>query len=237
MKCGIVTPVGPGHEDAYQRCAISVDLAVKNSMGPFTSVVKIPVYDLEGKSGRSAARNLGIEKANELGCDWIFFLDADDLMFDDAFKNITHLVDHYDAIWGLICEAPHRNLDEVKLRPHQLISTTVISDILNVDPYLTLQMGHFIKTPLALEIKFDTDLNTGEDFKFYLACWSKYKCIKHNVILFVNVRGNHSTGPRSADGRQWRIEVEKQIRETRAVMASALNNRATVPEVGVPSVV
>ena len=217
MKCAIITPVGPGHEDSYQLCSTSIDIAVQNSPGPFSSIVKLPVFDLEGKLGRSTARNIGIDRAEEIGCDWIFFLDADDVMLESAFKNIVSLVGRYDAIWGLICEAPHGKLDQVKVRQNQLKSITLIEQILTTDPNLTLQMGHFIRTSIALNNKFDDSLNTGEDFKFYLAVWQKYRCIKGNFLLFVNVRGNHSVGPRSANGRQWRQSVEAQIKELSAL--------------------
>ena len=216
MKCAIVTPIGPGHEEAYRSCALSIDLAARHGLGPFTTIIKVPIYDLQGGSGRSAARNLGIETANGLGCDWIFFLDADDLMVADAFENVTTLVQNYDAIWGLICEAPHGSPHQLKLREHQSGSATSLDDVLNLDPFLTLQMGHFIKAPIALKIKFDVDLDAGEDFKFYLACWRHYKCIKGDFVLFLNLRGNHSTGPRSADGQQWRRAVDRQIIQCKA---------------------
>ena len=214
MKCGIVTPIGPGHEIAYQSCVISIEVAARNDAGPFEEIELFPVHDLEGKLGRSKARNLGVEAAHAAECDWIFFLDADDLMFEDAFKAVTEHVRNYDAIWGLICEAPHGRLEQVKIRENQLRRSTSIDDILKMDPFLTLQMGVFVKTAIALDNKFDEAMDTGEDFKFYLACWSKYQCIKDEYILFVNVRGNHSTGPRSANGAMWRMAVTRLIEET-----------------------
>jgi 2-polyprenyl-3-methyl-5-hydroxy-6-metoxy-1,4-benzoquinol methylase len=226
MKCAIITPVGPGHEDSYQLCSTSIDIAVQNSSGPFSSIVKIPIFDLEAKLGRSAARNLGIDKAAEEGCDWIFFLDADDVILDNAFENISSLVDKYDAIWGLICEAPHEKLDQVKVRPNQLKVITSLDQILMADPYLTLQMGHFIRTSIALNNKFDVSLDTGEDFKFYLSVWQKHKCVKGDFLLFVNVRGNHSVGPRSANGRQWRQSVEAQIKQLKAPVVAMLGPNA-----------
>jgi glycosyltransferase involved in cell wall biosynthesis len=220
MKCGVITPVGPGHADSYRFCASSIEIAAQNSTGPFEVIELIPVFDLEGKLGRSKARNIGIDLALESQCDWIFFIDADDVMFDEAFKAITDLAFKYDAIWGKICEAPHGQLANVKIRPGQLESTDNIDDILNVDPFLSLQMGMFIKTSIAAEIKFDEKMDTGEDFKFYLACWLKYKCIKANSVLFINLRGNHSTGPRSANGAMWRTAVTREISLCRLELAS-----------------
>jgi len=220
MKCGIVTPIGPGHEGAYQSAVVSIEIAIRRSQGPFDAVELFPVHDLKGELGRSKARNLGVEQAHAAGCDWVFFLDADDLMFDEAFISITDLVHTHDAIWGLICEAPHGRLDAVQLRPHQLPPTTSIHDLLNIDPFLSIQMGVFVRTAIALENPFDEAMDTGEDFKFYLACWTKYRCVKGKFILFVNVRGNHSTGPRSADGAMWRQAVTRQMQETRQSLVS-----------------
>ena len=215
MKCGIVTPIGPGHEGAYQSAVVSIEIAARKSQGPFDAIELFPVYDLKGELGRSKARNLGVERAHAAGCDWIFFLDADDLMFEEAFRSITDLVHAYDAIWGLICEAPHGRLDAVQLRPNQLPPTTSIYDLLKVDPFLSIQMGVFVRTAIALQNPFDEAMDTGEDFKFYLACWTQCRCVKGKFILFVNVRGNHSTGPRSANGLMWRESVTRQIQETR----------------------
>ena len=219
MKCGIITPIGPGHKDAYESCAISIEIAAQNNLGPFESIERIPVYDLEGKLGRSAARNIGIGLAEDMGCDWIFFLDADDLMAEDAFKNVVNLVHIYDAIWGLICEAPNGRLDLVKIRENQLTRATSITEILNTDPFLTLQMGFFVRTSTALQIKFDEVLDTGEDFKFYLSCWQKFRCVKEAFFLFVNVRGNHSIGPRAANGAMWRATVTQLINEVRDLVS------------------
>ena len=215
MKCGIVTPVGPGHEGAYQNAVISIEIAVRKGHGPFDAIELFPVYDLNGELGRSKARNLGVERAHAAGCNWVFFLDADDLLFDEAFKSVNDLVHGYDAIWGLICEAPHGRLDAVQLRPNQMPATTSIDDLLMCDPCQSIQMGAFVRTALALDIRFDESMDTGEDLKFYLACWTKYKCVKEKFFLFVKVQGNHSTGPRSAEDVVWREAVTRQIRETK----------------------
>ncbi|MGE5384973.1 MAG: glycosyltransferase [Betaproteobacteria bacterium] len=211
MKCAVITPVGPGHKEIYNRCAKSIDDAVQTGMGPFSAVEAIPVWDLQGKFGRSARRNTGMLQARKSGCDWLFFLDADDYMSPEAFIAVSEYINDYDAIWGNICEAPSNDLSNVKLREGQLQTATTIDDILNTDPYLTLQMGHFVRTSCALAVKFDETMNAGEDFKYYLRLWAQYKCIKAPVIFFVNCRGNHSTGPRSADGRAWGMAVLQEM--------------------------
>jgi hypothetical protein len=72
-------------------------------------------------------------------------------------------------------------------------------------------MGHFVKAEVANQMQFDENLNSGEDFKYYLAICENYKFIKTPAVFFINQRGNHSKGPKSADGREWRMNVEKEI--------------------------
>jgi FkbM family methyltransferase len=213
MKCAVITPVGPGHKDDYARCLDSVKAAWEYNRGKFDSLEILPMWDLEGKFGRSARRNSGIKQARKKRCEWLFFLDADDLMHRLAFQEAAKFVDMYDAIWGNICEAPYDNIGAMTLRQGQLPHTEKIDDILKFDPALTLQMGHFVRTDCADQIRFDTSMNTGEDFKYYLALWEKFRCAKVPAVFFLNRRGHHSTGPRSANGVQWRTAVENEIRE------------------------
>lgn len=224
MKCAVITPIGPGHKEIYSRCVQSINEAIQNSKGPFSAIEIISMWDLQGKFGRSARRNAGMLQARKTGCDWLFFLDADDYLSPDAFHNVSEYIESHDAIWGNICEAPSNDLDAVKLREGQLTTITSIEDILNTDPFFTLQMGHFVKTSCALDVKFDEKMNTGEDFKYYLQLWSKYKCIKAPVIFFVNCRGQHSQGQKSADGRAWRVAVTKEINAFKANLSTVQKN-------------
>jgi hypothetical protein len=211
MKIALITPVGPNHKEIYQECLKSINDAWNYSHGPFSNIEIIAMWDLEGKYGRSARRNAGINLAIKRKCEWLFFIDADDLMSQFAFNEITEYIEKYDAIWGGILEANINDKHSLKIRENQLIFTEDISDILNYDPYLTLQMGHFVKTSCLSEIRFDITMNTGEDFKYYLEIWSKYKCAKVEKIFFLNRRGCHSQGPKSANGKDWRDAVQKQI--------------------------
>ena len=41
-------------------------------------------------------------QAAEQNADWIFFLDADDIMAPSAFEYVSPYMETYDAIWGSI---------------------------------------------------------------------------------------------------------------------------------------
>jgi FkbM family methyltransferase len=214
MKIGIITPIGPGHKETYESCKKSINDAWIVSKGCFSNLELIPMLDLDGKYGRSQRRNDGIQIAENKNCDWIFFIDADDLMSPSAFYDVTPYIQNYDAIWGNICEMPFGDLAQIKLRENQLVNTENFSEILKVDPFLTLQMGHFVKTSIAKEIGFDESMNVGEDFKYYLQLCAKFKFIKCPCIFFINQRGNHSIGPASGNGKLWREVVQLEIQKT-----------------------
>lgn len=210
-SCAVVCPVGPGHEKSFEACNSAIKAAIAHGKGPFSRVEIIPVYDLDGQLGRSRARNIGIDRAAELNCGWIYFIDADDFMTPYAFEDLSPFVCSSDAVWGLICEAPAGNIKDMKLREGQMPPTRSFGDLLRYDPYLSIQMGHFVKTEVAQKVRFDENLNAGEDFKYYLEIWKSYKAVKSANVFFVNCRGNHSTGPRAATASEWRTNSEKFI--------------------------
>src|SRR3954466_12519651 len=86
LKCAVVTPVGPGHAERARECKSSIETAWRESQGPFSALEFSFVDDGAGKLGRSKARNEGTQRARQGGADWIFFLDADDLMSARAFS-------------------------------------------------------------------------------------------------------------------------------------------------------
>ena len=228
MKLGIITPIGPGHVESYQKCLESINFAWDKSKGNFSSLEIIMQPDLEGHYGRSNRRNCGIEEAIQKKCDWLFFLDADDLMSPDAFEKAAPFLDDYDAIFGAICEMPFGQPNQLRLRNPQLEETTNYLDLLLYDPFLTLQMGHFVRSDIANRIKFDEQLDVGEDFKYYLTLCEDNRFIKIKDILFINQRGNNSVGPRSGNGAQWREAVQsliiQKIQEKHIVATINLNN-------------
>ncbi|CAO3358598.1 FkbM family methyltransferase [Azospirillum melinis] len=218
-KCAVVIPVGPGHEAQYQQAINSVMAAAQTDPGPFTDFDCVVIDDTAGAKGRSAARNEGVREAASRGADWLFFLDADDLMTPQAFQQMAPHTDRTDAVWGLILESaePKPGSDAVtgRIRLPQLPRIETLADLLLHDPYLTLQMGHFIRTSVALATPFDETLDAGEDFDYYLRVWNSARCVKVSAPLFLNRRGLHSTGPRAGNGADWRASATQVLERGR----------------------
>jgi hypothetical protein len=210
-KCAIITPVGPGHQKLYDECLVSIQKTFSHNRGNFSEIIPIRVDDPKGKLGRSKARNIGIRKAADHNVEWIFFLDADDIMSTSAFEYVTPYLEEYDGIWGCIWTI-EQGETKAKERPLQLPFLYSIEDLLSYDPFVTLQLGHFVKTSAALSTLFDESLDTGEDFDYYLRVWEKYTCIKIPLPFFYNRRSLHSRGPRSAAGAEWSKQVEEIIK-------------------------
>lgn len=216
MRCAVITPVGPGHEKLFEQCSQSVKAAIQHSRGPFSEITIIAINDTSGAMGRSAARNEAVRRAKSADIEWLFFIDADDLCFINTFDLITEYVNQYDAIWGTIVEIlPNSN--QATLRIPQILTLSNIKELLLFDPYFTLQMGHFIRTEVAIKNPFNASMNTGEDFDYYLRVWSNQLCIKIKEPLFINRRGMHSGGPKAANGRDWRRAVEQKIIEYKKI--------------------
>lgn len=210
MKCVVITPVGPGHEALAEEAKASVQAASGKSRGPFAEIEHLVLDDTKGAYGRSRVRNAGVKEAAAKGADWLFFLDADDILSPLAFDAFGRYADGYDAVWGNIAELlpPY---DKPRLRSPQVRTVTSLEEVLLLPPYLTLQMGHFVRLAAAQATPFNETMDTGEDFDYYMRIWAKYRCIKGRDVFFVNRRGQHSQGPRSADGQQWGKAVRQVL--------------------------
>jgi glycosyltransferase involved in cell wall biosynthesis len=163
VKCAVIVPVGPGHEYLAEDSIESAQEAFAKDRGPFSELKVIRIDDTQGLLGRSAARNKGVAEAKSEGAEWIFFLDADDLMDPGAFGVLGGYHADHDAVWGLICELD-QDEESFTVRDGQLSSIERLEQVLVNDPTLTLQMGHFVRTNVAVATPFDVALNCGEDF-------------------------------------------------------------------------
>lgn len=201
VTVAVIIPVGPGHEEIVNECIQSV-INASRKRGKFKKPAVITVDDTEGKFGRSRARNMGVKRADT---DYVFFLDSDDLMHPKAFKYASGYLE-YDGIWGDIYSFSE---NETPIRRWGQVYPRNLNELKFYDPTLTIQMGHFVRREIALENPFDEEMNTAEDFDYYLRVWKKHDCIKINKPLFYNRRGVHSSGPRSATGRDWSKKVKE----------------------------
>lgn len=206
MNLDVIVPVGPGHEQLFNEATQSVKIACLTGTGPFTDVRIKGVNDTEGEMGRSAARNHAIKAST---ADWLFFLDADDLMYPYAMESVKDYVKSYDAIWGRIAELHNGCI----LERYQMPVIERYDQILEVDPFYTLQMGFFVRREVMP--LFDDSLNTGEDWKVYLKLWEHHRCIKQAHTLMINRRGFHSQGPKAATGAEWSKAVHQMIDDER----------------------
>ena len=214
MKCAVITPVGPGHKELAKEALGSVTQASIASQGPFSVVSHILVDDTKGELGRSEARNWAVKQAHRVGFEWVFFLDADDLMLPSAFESVKDYME-LDAIWGTIFDV---SPGEDRALPRDQVSVHSLKDLLDNDPYQTLQMGHFVRSEIALDNPFDITMDAGEDFDCYVRLWKNHKCDKIDDVLFVNRRGLHSEGPRSAHGGIWRRNVQRIIANNKRII-------------------
>lgn len=205
MICTVITPVGPGHQVVFDdSCAPSVDQARAWNLGPFSEVRHLAMDDTEGQFGRSARRNEALRLAQEAGSEWVFFLDADDILTPNAFEAFGRVIEaepDLQAVWGLICTLS--NDGEPTLRDDQAERLDSRVDFLSVPPFAAVQIGGFVRTEVAARLGFDEAMDTGEDYKLYCQLWEQHRCAKRPEIFFVNRRGVHSTGPRAATGLAW----------------------------------
>ncbi len=223
LRVAVVTPVGPGHAALYAECRASVEAAWRSGHGPFAALSLIAVDDGEGRLGRSRARNIGIERALAEAADWLFFLDADDLMVEGAFDAMTSLVAGHDAVWGLILGLSP-GAARAHIRIPQIVGMDALDDLLLFDPFLTLQMGHFVRAPVAAALRFDESLDAGEDFDYYLRLWRTHRCAKVAREFFINRHARHSSGPRAASAEAWGTAVrgrQRAERERHALLADS----------------
>ena len=251
--CTVIMPIGPGHETVSQSALQSIVLASED-LGEFEMIHAITGDDTKGQVGRSAARNrmvngyedwMGVfsfstddDKSAAFKSEWLFFLDADDLMCspkthhlyngryaptcsESAFSVASKYLQDYDCIWGTIYEL-HQNGDVFKRNQVDRIAT--YKAFVKKPSFVTCQMGHFIRRDKFLEIGgFNEEMDVCEDVDLYLREWKSLRCIKQEKPLFLNRRGAHSWMVQQArqgmrkthTGRDWSIKAEEMLKEAR----------------------
>lgn len=185
MRCVVVIPVGPGHEVFALDAVASVWMAWGADRGRFTDMSVAVIGDTRGEMGRSAARNLGMDVSP---ADWHFLLDADDQMMPGAFGLVQP---DYPATFGAVC------LDGVIARENRPYVDRAA--LLEHGARGTLCMGFFVQGDLGL--RFDTSLDAGEDFDFYLRLPGFTK-VREPLVNIGNSKPSAS-GPRGRGGLGW----------------------------------
>ena len=213
LRCAAVTPVGPGHAEFARECRASMEAAWRLDHGPFSRLDYCFVDDGQGALGRSKARNVGVSNALAAGADWVFFLDADDLMAPRAFALFADYAERFDAVWGLIAMRPPATSDH-HIRFPQALTLESADELMLLDPFITLLMGHFVRAGAAAASPFDEAMDAGEDFDYYIRVWEKYRCIKISQVLSIN-RQLHAVGPRAASADQWRAAAVARLAAAR----------------------
>lgn len=236
MDCTVIMPVGPGHQQLAQEALTSV-FGASATPGPFEAVHLLVGDDIKGERGRSATRNamvygktswtmifsMGDDQDKPYKSDWLFFLDADDLMCgpdimgESAFSVVTPYVNDYDCIWGAIYEL-HPN-GEV-LRRNQTGRITTYEAYIKTPAVLGCQMGHFVRRDKFLG--FDEELDVCEDIDLYLREWKELRCLKQELPLFLNRRGAHTwmhqekgEGRPRHTGREWSQRANEMLKKAR----------------------
>lgn len=184
MKCVVVIPVGPGHEQLAGNATESVVRSWDCERGPFDEIEIFQVPDPAGALGRSRARNIGLEQP----ADWHFLLDADDEMLPGAFAELDQGA---PATFGAIYFRARRY--------HADVYPCTRDTLFQHGARGTLSMGCFVRGDLGL--RFDESLDVGEDFDFYLRLPGFTK--RRDPLVSIGYDHPSAVGPRGYVRADW----------------------------------
>ena len=243
LMCTVIIPVGPGHHELAQAALQSVMFAAYDK-GDFDKIHVIMGDDTGGKIGRSAARNrmalgpaedwmmgftTGDDEKEAFSSEWLFFLDADDLMCcersygESAFKVASPFLEEYDCIWGAIYDLRGRDVEKRK----QVGRITTYKAYVSAPAVLGCNFSHFVRRDKFLELGgFNEDMDVAEDVEWTIKAWKNLHCIKQEKPLYLHRKGQHSwmqklpEGARPTfNGRDWSIRAEELLKEARKELA------------------
>lgn len=238
--CTVIIPIGPGHMELAQVAMASVVAAAEASKGAFERIYVVCGDDTKGQIGRSPARNkmalgqedwMGVfgedtDAAAAFTSEWLFFLDADDVMCspkvygESAFEVAAPYIEEYDCIWGSI---RHLQADGQIIKPAQTDRITTYAAYVKAPAVLGCNFSHFVRRDKFLELGgFDEEMDVCEDVDWTIRAWRKLRCIKQEKPVYLHRKGQHSwmqqlpEGARPTfTGRDWSIRAEEMLREAR----------------------
>jgi glycosyltransferase involved in cell wall biosynthesis len=186
-EISVIIPVGSGHEEFVVDAIDSVlgqdfrqwELILVDDTGRtdewlprhlnFCKVIKTP-----GKSGAGHARNLGIDNAS---APYLFFLDADDYLTNNALADMLHLAKAHPCLYvygdymiaerGKITKHEAKEYDQTQWKMQHSVSVLML-------------------TSQAKTLRFDETMPSWEDWDFFIrAAISGYCGIHLNSITMV----------------------------------------------------
>ena len=189
MRVAVIIPVGPGHEEVSEEAVESCFAAARH---PAWEISPFVVDDTRGEMGRSHARNVGTREALGEGADWLFYLDADDVMHAGALRALeiaVHVQPDLEAVWGEVWHAfgLYDNSKErrlLQLREERSNKCVAPLEgwpaILANGPFACIHLGMFIKPELFDRVGgWNEWWDLGEDVEFNWACAAHAKsCVK-----------------------------------------------------------
>ncbi len=174
-------------------------------------------YDIVVATGSNIpqARNVCLEKLLQVGVDYILFVDSDTVVTPtNALQLITQLAeDRRSLIYFAFIPKYFKNVTEL----HKFVSglqpskVSVVSE--DLVPSLQIGMGFtIIPRELAATVRFDEDMDFGEDHLYALKAFSTgyipYKARRVLPIYDVNVAG-------SRGDIYWRMPARRYLRSVR----------------------
>lgn len=136
--------------------------------------------------GVSGARNTGIDYAVQ-SSDWVTFLDADDELLDGAYRAFTRAIkaDPKANMHQFNHMRYYTAIDKLTLKYTNESGVYKFSDLPNMwfSVWNTLYKADFIK-----DIRFDEDLQYGEDGMFNIECFIKDNYLHHVEMTTVKHR-------------------------------------------------
>ena len=188
MKCAIIAVIAGSEVGAYARCSSYIKSAIATSLGPFSVVEEMPIFASYDDQGTVVSKTAGVERAIASGFDWVFFIRPIELMSPEAFGSVVGLVQEYDAIWGLACEATHVDLNDANLSANQMLQINSIYQIFGHNLELQTESGFFIRSQIALEL-FRASLAVSQNDPLGMdSRFKTVKCTKGNFILSIQIK-------------------------------------------------